>query len=108
MTMKLASEIYEGLSDRFYHHSHERDEVESIIAAKLEPVRDALDLVSFDSEGDSIVMPLLAHADWIMSVEGHSQESLKRVSEWFVRLADRIALTESAISMLSNDEETKP
>jgi len=40
--MKIASEIFDELSDRFDLYSHEREEVESIIAAKLEPVREAL------------------------------------------------------------------
>ena len=40
--MKIAREIFDELSDRFDLYSHEQEEVESIISAKLEPVRDAL------------------------------------------------------------------
>ena len=39
---KLAKEIFDEISDRFDLFEHERDEVEAIVAAKLDPVRDAL------------------------------------------------------------------
>ena len=40
--MKIAREIFDELSDRFDLYSHEREEVGSIIDAKLELVRDVV------------------------------------------------------------------
>ena len=94
MTMKLASEIYEGLSDRFYHHSHERDEVESIIDAKLEPVKLALmSIIKLDRTPPYGYGQVAPNGD------------LPPSGDRWVTPRER---AQAVLAMLSNDEETKP
>ena len=63
---KLAKEIFDEISDRFDLFEHERDEVEAIVAVKLESVRKALD--QWDK--------LTEQEDWFLDIDalGHAME----------------------------------
>ena len=73
------------------------------IAEQLEPVKDALESVTIDADGLSVIMPLRAHADWLLTVENHSEKSLMAVAAWFNELADNIEKQEAVLALFKDE-----
>ena len=75
--------------------------IETALAAK----DDALISVVDDDAGNSSTVLIRAHAEWVKTVTGHSEESLAEVAEWFNALACSIDTCEAAISPPTEPKE---
>ena len=68
--------------------------IETALAAKDAALIGVVD----DDAGNSSTVLIRAHAEWVKTVMGHSEESLAEVAEWFNALACRIDTCEAALS----------
>ncbi|MEA3224854.1 MAG: hypothetical protein U9Q07_02805 [Planctomycetota bacterium] len=85
--------------DRILRPAITKENLASIIAAKLEPMKVAMQNVVLDENCDSVVMAIRGHASWILSVQGYEESSLVKVSQWFNDIADRIEALDEALAM---------